>query len=151
VALRAISRDLPVVFPSHPRTRSRIDAFNLGQYVLPPNGNRVRAGINLYSPFGYLDFLKLMAEAKVVLTDSGGIQEETTVLGTPCVTVRENTERPVTIEQGTNLLAGISAEKIVEVCAVALNGGPSGRRIPELWDGHAAERIVQILVESFTS
>jgi UDP-N-acetylglucosamine 2-epimerase (non-hydrolysing) len=149
-ALRAISRDLPVIFPGHPRTRSRIDAFGLGQYVLPRNGDRVAAGINLYGPFGYLDFLKLMAEAKVVLTDSGGIQEETTVLGTPCVTLRENTERPVTIEQGTNRLAGTSPDQIVEACGAALNDRAGPRRIPELWDGHAAERIVRILADAFT-
>lgn len=150
-ALRAISRDLPVIFPSHPRTRSRIEAFDLGEYVLPSNGDGVRSGINLYCPFGYLDFLKLMAEARIVLTDSGGIQEETTMLGTPCLTLRENTERPVTTQQGTNLLAGTSPDRIVKAYEVAMNGGGPKRRTPELWDGHAAERIVRILAESFVN
>jgi UDP-N-acetylglucosamine 2-epimerase (non-hydrolysing) len=145
-ALQTISRDIPVIFPTHPRTRTRIEAFGLGEYVLPPSGDRASAGINLYEPFGYLDFLELMANARIVLTDSGGIQEETTVLGTPCLTLRENTERPVTIDQGTNVLSGVSPEGILAAYAVALTGSPSERRIPELWDGHAAERVVDILV-----
>jgi UDP-N-acetylglucosamine 2-epimerase (non-hydrolysing) len=149
-ALSAISRHLPVIFPSHPRTRTNIEAFDLGHYVVSRNGDAAAEGINLYGPFGYLDFLQLMAEASVVLTDSGGIQEETTVLGTPCVTIRENTERPVTIEQGTNILAGRCPERIVDACALAVTGRRGVRRIPELWDGRAAERISQILVGAFT-
>jgi UDP-N-acetylglucosamine 2-epimerase (non-hydrolysing) len=148
-ALHTISQDIPVVFPAHPRTRSRIEAFGLGHYLVPPGGDRVSAGINLCEPFGYLEFLKLMSDARIVLTDSGGIQEETTVLGTPCLTLRENTERPVTIDQGTNILTGVSPARILEAWAAAMTQSRSERRIPELWDGHAAERIVETLLERF--
>ncbi len=99
----------------------------------------------MVEPLGYLEFLSLMTDARLVLTDSGGIQEETTVLGIPCLTLRENTERPVTIEQGTNVLVGTCRERILAAAAKALNGTCSGTRVPELWDGKAAERIAMIL------
>jgi len=96
-------------------------------------------------PLGYLEFLSLMTDARLVLTDSGGIQEETTVLGIPCLTLRENTERPVTIEQGTNVLVGTNPARILAAATKALNGTYSGTRVPELWDGRAAERIAEIV------
>jgi UDP-N-acetylglucosamine 2-epimerase (non-hydrolysing) len=146
-ALAAIARDLPVIFPCHPRTRARIDAFGLGRYVVPLNGSKATTAVNLSGPLGYLDFLKLMAEARLVLTDSGGIQEETTVLGVPCLTLRENTERPVTLEAGTNVLVGTSPGRIVQACQAALEGPSNPGSVPELWDGHAADRIVRILLD----
>ena len=135
-ALDQIARRLPLVFPVHPRTRAKLAAAGLS---LDPARWRV------VDPLGYLDFLKLMSHARVVLTDSGGIQEETTVLGVPCVTLRENTERPVTIDEGTNRLAGTDPERILAAFDEATH--PSGARpAPHLWDGHAAERIAKVLV-----
>jgi UDP-N-acetylglucosamine 2-epimerase (non-hydrolysing) len=108
-----------------------------------------RRGIVLLEPLGYLEFLSLMCEARLVLTDSGGIQEETTVLGIPCVTLRHNTERPVTIEHGTNTLAGTSKERIVEAGRAVLRQQNPPRRPPDLWDGHAADRIADVLERRF--
>ena len=104
-------------------------------------------GFRLTDPLGYLDFLKLMSNAKVVLTDSGGIQEETTILQVPCLTLRENTERPVTIELGTNQIVGTNPETIIQAYKRAVNGPLRKPVIPPLWDGRAAERIVKILLE----
>jgi UDP-N-acetylglucosamine 2-epimerase (non-hydrolysing) len=134
-ALRKVSKQLPLVFPVHPRTRGNLDKFgiNLGEKVL------------LTKPLSYMEFLNLWKDASIVLTDSGGMQEETTALGIPCITVRENTERPITISEGTNVLVGTDPNKIVRAAEVVLAGhGKKGRR-PELWDGKAAERIVEIL------
>ncbi len=137
---------LPVVFPVHPRTRARLAAQGLEEAW--GRGGRIL----LRPPEGYLDFLRLMSSARIVLTDSGGIQEETTVLGVSCLTIRENTERPVTILEGTNRLAGTDPERVLEAFAEELERPHAGRaRIPELWDGRAAERIVRILEERFTS
>jgi UDP-N-acetylglucosamine 2-epimerase (non-hydrolysing) len=134
-ALRMISEDLPLVFPVHPRTRANLEKFGVD---LGPN-------VELTAPQGYMSFLDLWKDAVVVLTDSGGMQEETTALGIPCVTVRENTERPITIEQGTNVLAGTNPDDIVAATREVLaSGGKAGVR-PALWDGKAAERIVEIL------
>lgn len=128
---------LPVVFPLHPRTRTR-----LGERV----ERLTNAGVTLTEPLGYLDFLRLMCSARVVLTDSGGIQEETTVLGIPCLTLRENTERPVTLTQGTNHLVGTKPEHVISVLDQVLSQEASERyTVPEGWDGYAAQRIVEIL------
>ncbi|MCK6558243.1 UDP-N-acetylglucosamine 2-epimerase (non-hydrolyzing) [candidate division KSB1 bacterium] len=141
-ALFDLQRDLPLVFPVHPRTRKQMKLFGLEERVA------AAANLILTDPLGYLDFLKLMAHARLVVTDSGGIQEETTVLGVPCLTVRENTERPVTVSEGTNIVIGMSRERILEESYEILAGrGKAGRR-PELWDGRAAERIVQVLRKS---
>ncbi len=139
-AIEQLARELPIVFPVHPRTRRSLAA--VGAERLP--------GLILTEPLGYLDFLKLVAHARLVLTDSGGIQEETTVLGVPCLTLRENTERPVTCSQGTNRLVGLNPERIVAEGLQVLTS-PSVGRVPELWDGQAARRIVDILTASHSS
>ncbi len=140
--LEEISRQVPVVFPVHPRTRNNFERFGLGEQI---KGAR---GIMLLDPLGYLEFLELVAESRLVLTDSGGIQEETTVLGVPCITMRENTERPITVEVGTNVLAGTEPEQIRAAARTVLSGQIRPGRIPELWDGHAAERIVAVLTHA---
>lgn len=145
-ALVELSQILPIIFPVHPRTRKQIDLLGLGGYFrtdLPRTGSL--KGVMLIEPLGYMDFLHLMSHSKLVLTDSGGIQEETTVLDIPCLTLRENTERPVTIEQGTNVLVGASRDRILAAATKALNDEARERRIPDLWDGKAAERIVTLL------
>jgi UDP-N-acetylglucosamine 2-epimerase (non-hydrolysing) len=134
-ALDRVAQRLPIVFPVHPRTRKQMEAAKL---VLDPQRWR------LTDPLGYYDFLKLQASARVVFTDSGGVQEETTVLGVPCVTLRENTERPITIEEGTNILAGTSADAILAAFEEA-NGRQARAGAPKLWDGRAAERIAGVL------
>jgi UDP-N-acetylglucosamine 2-epimerase (non-hydrolysing) len=134
-ALRDIARGLPLVFPVHPRTRANLEKFDIN---LGPD-------ITLVGPQGYMAFLDLWKDAALVLTDSGGLQEETTALGVPCITLRENTERPVTVEEGTNVLAGTVPQAITEAAEQILRGeGKQGRR-PHLWDGKAAERIVAVL------
>ena len=142
-ALAQISERLPIVFPAHPRTRKMIEELGLS--------GRVESMRNLrwIDPVGYLDFLRLMSCARLVLTDSGGIQEETTVLGIPCITLRENTERPITVDLGTNTIAGTDTKKIVAAANRALDNPPdkSKLRIPEYWDGHTAERILDALSE----
>ena len=132
--LREVSERLPLVFALHPRTRANIARFGLGELV---GGSR----IVVLPPQGYFEMLGMMTGGALVLTDSGGVQEETTALGVPCLTLRENTERPITIEQGTNTLVGCAREKILrEVDEIIAGRGKRGR-VPELWDGHAAERI----------
>lgn len=137
-ALDEIAREQPLVFPVHPRTRQRLESLNMPT-------TRLR----LCEPLGYLDFLNLMSGAAVVLTDSGGIQEETTALGVPCLTLRENTERPVTIEEGTNILAGTSRDSILRAWA-DLKRNPRQGRVPALWDGRAAERCRAALRDFFS-
>ena len=133
-ALREVADRVPLVFPVHPRTRARIDALDLGPLLDTPR-------IALLPPLGYLELLGLMAAARLVLTDSGGLQEETTALGVPCVTLRDNTERPITVERGTNTVVGSDPERILgAVDAILRDGGKRGR-LPDLWDGRAAERI----------
>ncbi len=134
-ALAAVARELPVVFPVHPRTRARL-AGGLARAAAP---------LRLLEPLGYLDFLSLTASARLVLTDSGGLQEETTVIGVPCLTLRERTERPITVEEGTNEVVGTDPGRIAAAAARALDAPPRGR-CPALWDGHAAERVAEILV-----
>jgi len=134
-ALDEINRELPLIFPAHPRTATRMKDFGL------------RTEAKVGEPVGYLDSLCLMAGATLVLTDSGGVQEETTVLGVPCLTIRENTERPVTVTQGTNTLVGTSRAKIVEEARGILTGHGKSGHVPKHWDGHAAERIVRCLLE----
>jgi len=141
-ALERIAEDVPVLFPVHPRTRKRIKENHLSVHP-----DRVR----LLEPLGYMDFLALMRQASLVITDSGGIQEETTYLGVPCLTVRPNTERPVTIELGTNRLVPRESSAIVREALHALsNGGVKERTLPPLWDGKAAERIVAHLGHTFS-
>jgi UDP-N-acetylglucosamine 2-epimerase (non-hydrolysing) len=138
--LRAVSERLPVVFPIHPRTAARVEAAGLGALLESPRLLRT-------APLGYLEMLGLMSKARVVLTDSGGIQEETTALGIPCITLRDNTERPITVEQGTNTVVGSDPARILAAVAdVLATGGKSGR-VPPLWDGKAALRIKQVLAQ----
>jgi UDP-N-acetylglucosamine 2-epimerase (non-hydrolysing) len=151
-----ISKRMPVIFPAHPRTLKRIQDEDLGDYFVDhfvqgpePWDSRVR--IRLVPPLGYLDFLRLMSEARVVLTDSGGVQEETTILGVPCITLRDNTERPVTLENGTNVLAGSDPNKIIQEFARVLDNEPKADRCPRFWDGKAAKRIIKVLVDDFSS
>ena len=153
-ALKEFSSSLHIVFPVHPRTQNRIREFGLDDYfhfdfLNHPKGEKGQSKsgsrILLLNPLGYIDFLSLMQNAKVVLTDSGGIQEETTCLGVPCVTIRENTERPVTVTHGTNILAGHDKNKISESISLQMER-VFEKKIPELWDGKAAVRIVDHIV-----
>ena len=139
-AIREIGRRLPVVFPMHPRTRARIDEYGLGSTL------DARSVLQL-PPLGYLEMLGLMQEARLVLTDSGGIQEETTALGIPCITLRDNTERPITVDEGTNTVVGQDPARILAVVDEILRTGGKAGRIPELWDGRASERIAAMLSE----
>lgn len=132
--LGEVAASLPLVFALHPRTRSNIDRFGLMDLIDP-------ARMVMLPPQGYLDMLGLMAGAAAVLTDSGGLQEETTALGVPCLTLRENTERPITVEQGTNVLVGRDRAAILSAMQEILSGHGKRGRVPEFWDGHAAERI----------
>jgi UDP-N-acetylglucosamine 2-epimerase (non-hydrolysing) len=140
-AFEEISRQLPLIFPAHPRTVKNIQEFGLNARV------EALSHLKITPPLGYLDFLALTDSAKMVLTDSGGLQEETTVLGVPCLTLRQNTERPVTVDRGTNELVGMDRQKIVAAAERILNGRHSQGEIPPLWDGHASERVVQILLD----
>jgi UDP-N-acetylglucosamine 2-epimerase (non-hydrolysing) len=137
-----VSKKLPVIFPVHPRTQQKISQAGLLDRL--PSDRVI-----LLPPVSYLEMVGLMQTAKVVLTDSGGLQEETTALGVPCITLRENTERPITITEGTNTIVGTDPAKIMQcVDEVLANGGKSGR-IPEYWDGKAAERIVKEIVKRY--
>lgn len=135
-ALNSIAEKLPLIFPVHPRTRANLQKYGL----------TVSSSITLTGPLSYMDFLNLWKDSVIIMTDSGGLQEESTSLGIPCLTLRDNTERPVTVEEGTNLLVGTDYENILREALNILNGqGKTGRR-PVLWDGFAAERIVKELV-----
>jgi UDP-N-acetylglucosamine 2-epimerase (non-hydrolysing) len=137
-AIDSIAAQVPVIFPVHPRTQQR----------LAQAGIKTHPQLTLIPPIGYLDFLCLLSKATLVLTDSGGIQEETTALGVPCLTLRENTERPITISEGTNQLIGTDPAKIIAAAHDILAGKGKPGRIPPFWDGHAAARIVDVLLKN---
>jgi UDP-N-acetylglucosamine 2-epimerase (non-hydrolysing) len=140
-ALETIQKDMPIIFPVHPRTRRALaDSSSAARIARMAN-------LRLADPAGYLDFLKLMASARIVLTDSGGVQEETTILRVPCLTLRENTERPITAEVGSNQVVGTDPAKILAAWRAVMSGRMREPAVPPLWDGHAAERIVEILAE----
>jgi UDP-N-acetylglucosamine 2-epimerase (non-hydrolysing) len=138
-ALVAVSERLPLVFPMHPRARRQIEAHGLGALL------RGAPAIRVVEPLGYVDFLALFSAARLVLTDSGGLQEETTALGIPCLTLREHTERPVTVTEGTNEVVGTDPERIVASAWRALDDPSRAGRVPALWDGRTAERIADVL------
>ncbi len=139
--LAQVSNRIPIVFPCHPRTRQSIARFGLETLTQT-------SALTITEPLGYLDFCRLTYNARLVLTDSGGIQEETTYLQIPCITMRENTERPVTVDIGTNFLTGTNPQQILATVDQVLNGSMKKGRIPALWDGHAARRITEILSDS---
>jgi UDP-N-acetylglucosamine 2-epimerase (non-hydrolysing) len=152
--LSELAQQMPIIFPAHPRTNKRIEEFGLGHLFQSPQAaeqqhsgadRKPAPGIQVTTPCGYLDFVCLMKNARLVVTDSGGIQEETTCLGVPCVTVRENTERPVTITSGTNILAGVQPAGIRKAIRKQLSRRRRGARPPK-WDGKSAGRIVETLV-----
>ncbi len=139
-----IQKHIKVIYPTHPRSNGSITKYRLLEKV------KGMENLTLTEPLGYLDFLCLMDNSKLVLTDSGGIQEEATVLGVPCITLRNNTERPVTVEQGTNLLVSTTKERVIKKAFEVIDNKVNFRnKIPELWDGKAAQRIVKVLVDHF--
>jgi UDP-N-acetylglucosamine 2-epimerase (non-hydrolysing) len=140
--LEEVARRLPIIFPVHPRTKKTIAEFGFDERIKKGN-------LNLIAPLPYLDFLGLYSGARLVLTDSGGIQEETTVLGIPCLTLRATTERPITVEMGTNTVVGSDPRKIIAGAIAALDGSKTTRHsVPPLWDGHTADRILDALTEN---
>ena len=140
-ALKIIQNDMQIIFPMHPRTQKNLIGSSLGERI------KKLTNLRLVEPLGYLDFLKLMSGAKLVLTDSGGIQEETTILKIPCLTLRDNTERPVTVEIGTNKIVGTDPDKIIAAYKNINSGNILKSETPPLWDGRAAERIFNVLLE----
>ena len=138
-ALAEIAREVPLVFPMHPRTRAAVERYEID----------MPRGVHVLNPLGYREFLKLWKEASLVLTDSGGLQEETTALGVPCLTMRQNTERPVTVSEGSNVLVGTDPKRIIDAAREALRGSDDKVRKarPALWDGEASERILDVLKE----
>ena len=144
-ALTQIQSHLPLVWPLHPRTQKMIEQFELSTMLDKMSNTKV------HEPVGYLDSLKLQKNAKLVLTDSGGLQEETTALGVPCLTIRENTDRPITISEGTNTLVGNDPDRIISEVISVLNGIYKVGRIPYLWDGMTASRIVKSIDKTFKS
>ena len=143
-ALKEIPSEFPIIFPAHPRTRRMIETFEITKDF--DNGRKPQ-GLWLTDPLGYLDFLNLNMDASMVLTDSGGLQEETTVLGVPCITLRNNTERPITCTEGTNQVVGNNPDRIRHAIHNVLAGNFPRGRIPEKWDGKAADRIAAILAK----
>jgi UDP-N-acetylglucosamine 2-epimerase (non-hydrolysing) len=141
-ALSEIGKKIPIVFPIHPRTKKMVERFGFGGYF---STTEKPQGLWMTDPLGYLEFLHLNMHASMVITDSGGLQEETTVLGVPCITLRNNTERPITCEVGTNFVVGNSRDRILHSAFKLLNGDVPLGRVPEKWDGRAAERIVKAL------
>ena len=141
-ALCEIGEKIPIIFPAHPRTKANIEKFGFAEKI-------ERSQIKFIEPLGYLDFMRLYSGARIVLTDSGGLQEETTALSIPCLTLRENTERPITISHGTNILVGTNPQKIKQAAFEVLSREVSTvKKIPPLWDGRAAERICDSLLEA---
>ena len=143
--LNRISREVSLLFPMHPRTRVNLEKFGLMEDLHRSDS------IKIIDPLGYLDFLNLLESATVVLTDSGGIQEETTALGVPCITLRENTERPITVTSGTNYLVGTNQDEILKTIAEILSGKAKKGRVPPLWDGDSGKRIVAALLKKTES
>jgi UDP-N-acetylglucosamine 2-epimerase (non-hydrolysing) len=141
-ALEQISRQLPVLFPVHPRTHARLESSGIRGWG---------PGLRLMAPQGYLDFLALMHHATLLITDSGGVQEEATFLGIPCLTLRENTERPVTVTLGTNTVIGQDTDRLVEEVSAILDGKGKRGQAPPLWDGHAAGRIAQVVMGHYAA
>jgi UDP-N-acetylglucosamine 2-epimerase (non-hydrolysing) len=140
-SIAEIQKDIQIIFPIHPRTKKMIHQFGYDERIHEMNN------LLFVDPMGYLDFLSLMSRARFVITDSGGIQEETTYLGIPCITLRQNTERPITIQMGSNRLVGTDPELIVSTAREAMNAYLRNHQIPPLWDGKASERIVSILTQ----
>lgn len=138
-ALAVVSQDMPFFFPMHPRTRRKVEEGGILALL-------EQSGIHVLPPVAYMEFLRLWKDASLVLTDSGGVQEETTALGIPCFTIRDNTERPITIDEGTNVLVGTTRESILRHYAEFRKGNTKHTRVPELWDGRAAQRIVAVLL-----
>jgi len=153
-ALRTVGERLPLLFPIHPRTQAHVIEWHLDEFFansgLEVNPEAKACGLFRTVPLGYLDFLQLMQHARLVFTDSGGIQEETCVLGVPCLTLRHNTERPCTIEMGTNRLVGTDPKKIISAAEMVLANRKPEPRLPPLWDGGAATRIVETLFKRLT-
>jgi len=141
ILMKEIHKHIKIIYPAHPRAAKQIENFSLTDRVSEMNH------FHIIEPLGYLDFLCLMFNSKFVLTDSGGIQEETTILGVPCLTLRNETERPITVTEGTNLVVGTDREKILTAIDSILKGNWKKGKIPELWDGNAAVRIVRIILE----
>ncbi|MCH2172280.1 UDP-N-acetylglucosamine 2-epimerase (non-hydrolyzing) [Myxococcota bacterium] len=137
--IEEVQRDLVVVFPTHPRTRGKLREFGLSSRM------EACSNLKMVDPVGYLDFLKLMESSKLVLTDSGGIQEETTILGVPCLTLRDNTERPITVEVGSNRLVGREPSQVLAAYRSVMEGEQQSSGVPPLWDGHAARRITEVI------
>ncbi len=151
-ALNELAKEIPVIFPAHPRTIKQIKNFKLQEMVnyeenlLSNELNKTNQNMQAIIPLGYLDFLCLISNAAIVLTDSGGIQEETTILGIACLTLRNNTERPITIKEGTNVLVGNDPDKIMNIATSVLKNQNLRKKIPKYWDGKAAKRIIKILI-----
>jgi len=153
VALNELSKEIPIIFPAHPRTIKQIKYFNLLEMVnyeenfLSNKLMKTNCKVMALPPLGYIDFLCLLSNSTIVLTDSGGIQEETTILGIPCLTLRNNTERPITIKEGTNIIVGNNPDKIIKEALRVLKNGIRRKKNPKYWDGKAAKRIVSVLKE----
>jgi UDP-N-acetylglucosamine 2-epimerase (non-hydrolysing) len=141
--LDAIEKNIKIVFPVHPRTMKNLESFGLLKYA------KGLKNLIMTNPLGYLDFIKLMADSSFVLTDSGGIQEETTVLGVPCITIRNSTERPITVDEGTNVLVSTDKSRIIKSILKLLNESKFKAKMPYLWDGKASARIVDVILKEF--
>jgi len=146
-ALATVAASVPVVFPAHPRTVKMMQTHGLERFVTIDAATAVAGAVTCIQPVGYVDFLRLMSDARVVLTDSGGIQEETTILGVPCLTIRHNTERPITVTMGTNTLVGTDPAAIRREAVAAIEGPRPEPARPPLWDGKAGERIAEVILD----